>query len=214
MTESLAWLVFYVGSCSIATSGIIVLGSSKDAVPVVAGLCITAAVWLAMSAKEGRVKTFTDVFSAVGLVLAALKFTYDRHKEEAAKLQEERAKRNDRLIAEWQAFVSNKRFVKTIYLLEVDDIKLMRLGTFIPEAEYLDWKNPLDQLFDFLQRLAYAVEYRHMEITAVAEAVGWYYRRVYELEHVREYCNEHGYKAVVNLALRIIELKRTGVIPP
>jgi hypothetical protein len=210
MSAEIAWLIFGVG---VAATVINLLTSWIDERGLLATLLLaTLLVGTAVAClfAPDRVGAFTEVFTAAGVVFAAVKYVRDRHDDEQARLSEARSARNDRLIAEWQAFVANEKYVRAIYILEVNDPCLERLRTTVEFDEYKAWKNQLDQVFDFLQRLAYSVECRNLEPTAVREAVGWYFRRISELEPVREYCSKNGYATILEFVDNHRQAPRIG----
>lgn len=196
MTEQLAWVVFGVGAAATAINLSITWIEQRQLLVTLLLATLLTGVGLTVTLDPERVQAFTEVFAAAGIIFTALKYASDRHDDERRRLATSQAQHNDRLIADWQAFVSNEKYVQAIYLLETRAPSLQQLNGTIGFDDYKRWKNPLDQVFDFLQRLAYAVKCRNLEASAVREAVGWYYRRICELDHVREYCETNGYETI------------------
>lgn len=207
MTEELAWFTFTMGL--LTTMGAILSACVKPReilLPSFTAILLTATaavVWL----DTARVKDFAALVGLGTIAVSVAKYVYDKHEDERRRLASEREKRNDRLLAEWQTFVANPTLIPAIHLLEFDGDQLKKLGQPLSLDEYKEWKNPLDQVFDFLQRLAYAVQCRDLERSAVRHAVGWYYGRIRELPHVRDYCLANGYQGIVEFADRNRDLK-------
>jgi hypothetical protein len=163
--------------------------------------CVVAVMMIAMGASIGRpaeelsgVGTF---IGAVGAALGAIKYLVDRTD---ARAREQR----ERIRAEWAQFVSNPTLVRAIYMIESKDVALAKLGDTVTIDDYQQWKNGLDQILEFLQRLAYEVRVGDLPAGAVREIAGWYFAAVWNNEHLRAYCERHGYQPV----LRFYESQR------
>ena len=101
---------------------------------------------------------------------------------------------------EWHEFANDGRLVAAIWMLDTRSSELNQLQSLesLSLEAYRDWKRPLDQLLDFLQRLVFAVHEGELETAAVSEAAGWYFERVREIDAVKEYCEGNGYEAVLD----------------
>jgi hypothetical protein len=193
---------------SLATSVVAVVSlSAKDheMIPLMLIVWSLTALGITVGVPDvPRAALYAPLFGTGALVLAAFKHVRERQLDDERRVTEEKSKRTDRILADWRAFVSNPAYVKALYLLETNGPELRRLSQPLSFEDYRDWKNPLDQIFEFLQSLAFSIECKHVERSAVAQAVGWYFRQVQQLPHVKEYCNRSGYHAIVKLASEIV----------
>lgn len=203
MTETVAWLTFGVGALTAVAAVVALSTKDREMVPLMVIACSLTALGVVVVLDSEKAKTYSQVFGAGGLLLTALKYVRDRHLEEEKRVSEERAKRHERVMADWRAFVANPLYVRAIYILETDGPELKRLGEAVDFDAYKDWKNPLDQIFEFLQALAFSVACEHVSRTAVSEALGWYYRRIHKLPHVSDYCKRNGYQGITKFGAEL-----------
>jgi hypothetical protein len=139
---------------------------------------------------------------AVGGSLSLLKFVIDRN-------EAQRQRRHDRIMVEWSAFVANEKLIPAIRMLEYRSSDLAGLRAHLTLQEYRAWKNPLDQILEFLLRLAHAVDAGELDANAVDEAAGWYFDEVANNEHVEPYCRKQGFVSILNFANRDGRQRRT-----
>lgn len=141
--------------------------------------------------------TFVGAF---GAALGGVKYFSDKAEARRKEERAERRRRHASVMAEWGAFVANDRLVSAIRILEYEEPELQQLAHPVSLKEYRNWKNGIDQILEFLLRLAYAVKVKELDEEPVREAVGWYLRRVASNIALREYCEQHGYALVVEFA--------------
>jgi hypothetical protein len=67
---------------------------------------------------------------------------------------------------------------------------------------YRRWKNPLDQIVEFLLRRVYEEHAGELDADGILEAIGWYFATVLEEPSMRAYCQRHGYAPIVEFADR------------
>lgn len=162
------------------------------------GLMVLAAMSVGRTGDDlGGIGTFVG---AVVASFSAWKYFADRTDARRREAEQKRSRQHERIVSEWHTFVSNERLVFAIYMLEFDDPQLQTLGTRVPFPDYRAWKNPLDQILDHLLRLACSVRDGELSEHAVADALGWYFRKVATHEHLRQYCARHGYAPLVNFS--------------
>jgi hypothetical protein len=159
---------------------------------VALGFVLTAtAITLGREPKE--LASIAQYLAALCAAGGGLKYVIDR--ADARKRE-----RRDRIVAEWIAFVGNDRLVDAIRMLEYDSAELSGLRIRLTPHEYRQWKNPLDQVLEFLLRLAHGVKQGDLDRGAVEEAAGWYFDAVAGNDDVRQYCQLQGYGSILEFS--------------
>ena len=85
-------------------------------------------------------------------------------------------------------------YVNELYLPNGDPIK--------EKHKELHYK--MDKMFNFLDRISYAVLQSKTLTILEAKNFGWYYSEILSSERLTKYCDEYGYSDVVNLARKIL----------
>jgi hypothetical protein len=166
----------------------------------VAIMVATLAATVGRNAEE--LKGAGTLVAAVGASLGALRYLSDKAEARRRDERAERLRRHDRMMAEWTLFVANAQLVQAIRILEYEESELLQLAHNVPLEAYRNWKNGIDQILEFLLRLAFAVKAGELDEEAVREAAGWYFRRVETNTALREYCERQGYDLIVQFAQR------------
>lgn len=213
--------VTFTGGCAALVVAVVSTYIALDRTARIELLWAAVAVGLLMGAiaasvgREGDdLAGFGTFIGAVGVVLAIFKYLDDRRDSELREVEAARLRRNERIRTEWIAFVSNPKLVPAIYMLESNHDDLARMGSPMPFSEYEAWKNGVDQVLEFLLRLAYEVRSGELEPLAVREAAGWYFGKVSENEHLNRYCTAHGYAPILDFLKLHPEPPSEIVAPP
>jgi hypothetical protein len=144
----------------------------------------------------GGVGTF---IAAVGGVFAGVRYFIEKRDTKLHEARAERRRRHERILNDWAAFVSNPLLVPAIRILEYEEPELRQLDQKLSLHEYQRWKNSVDQILEFLLRLAFSVQSQELDAEPVREAVGWYFRKAVQNESLRQYCEKQGYLSVIEL---------------
>lgn len=160
--------------------------------------CACVLIMVAAAATIHSTAASLGSMGVAGVALGLFKHWDDR--QEAA-----RRARHDEAMTEWKAFVSNEKLVEAIRMLEYDDPELQCLSNPSHQVsldDYKRWKNPLDQILEFLLRVATAVDKGQLDTRDALELGEWYFDRVTRNPHVSAYCQREGYGTVLEYARR------------
>ena len=79
---------------------------------------------------------------------------------------------------------------------------------YLPDGEpvkeqYKELHYQMDKMFNFLDRISYAVLQSKTLTILEAKNFGWYYSEIVSSSRLTKYCDDYGYSDVVNLARKI-----------
>jgi hypothetical protein len=206
--DSAARIMFAAGICALLIALTLVFARrEREAFSETLWVSTVVAIMVAtLAAAVGRnaedLKGAGTLVGAVGASLGVLRYLSDKAEARRRDERAERLRRHERMMAEWTAFVANAHLVAAIRILEYEEPELLQLGHSVPLEAYRDWKNGIDQILEFLLRLAFAVKTGELDEEAVREAAGWYFRRIENNTALREYCERQGYDLIVQFAQR------------
>jgi hypothetical protein len=121
-----------------------------------------------------------------------------------------RRQRQDAHFTDWTKCAADKHSCRVIHMLEKDDPELEKLGKILLQVEYDSWKHPLDQMLEQLQRISFAVAGGDMDESSANQIAGWYFCKVVTHRTLRQYCEKHGFKPLVDFAEELVRKELEG----
>lgn len=140
-------------------------------------------------------------------IIAVLGLGFSMYKYLDAKERELSWKKTETLLDLAKYFDTDGDIREAVKIIEgnseiiVDDLYLPN-GEPIKE-KYKELHYQMDKMFNFLDRISYAVLQSKTLTTLEAKNFGWYYYEILSSSKLSKYCDNYGYSDVVSLARKL-----------